>query len=100
MSDEHTPAAPQVQKKGALEVAIRTYVEEAGLANIAALADLAGLSTSAVYATFQPATTRAPKIQTLLALAQVMGKPLHELLYFVLPDAPGADVTWVPRSGE
>lgn len=69
-----------------------------GINEVTAWADLHGIPRSTFYALVRGRTNREgklmlPSIDTLVTLAKALAVPTHELLYLLVPDAPGAPDT-------
>lgn len=69
------------------------YMRQHSLKTMSAFADHSGISRTKVYELLRPTQEFNPSVQTLLSLARTLGKPTHELLYLLVPDAPGAPQT-------
>ena len=79
-------------------------MEELDLKNYQEFADRFSIGRSTMYELLRGRSrTRGayvyPNAQTMIALAGALQRPLHEIIYYILPDAPGADL-FVPGSAD
>lgn len=65
-------------------------------------ADRHGLGRSTLYDLVRGPveSSKGPSTSTLVSLARALGRPTHEILYLLNPDAPGADVVQRTRDLE
>ena len=78
--------------RGALNVLITEHMRRHEIKDAGQFAEKAGLSRSTVYGVIrgQVGPDTYPSLVTLIRLAEVLDRPTHELLYLLVPDAPGA----------
>jgi repressor LexA len=89
--------------RGPLHMLIARRMAELRIRNLQQFADRFGIGRSTLYDLVRgrsPShkTWGKPSLDTLVLLASALDKPLHELVYLIEPEAPGADVTWVPAT--
>lgn len=89
----------QVQEaRSRLAELIRSKMKTEGLDSISEFADKHGIGRSTLYELVRGRTrTRGawvhPSLTTAIALAKALDRPLHEIIYLLEPDAPGAETT-------
>src|SRR5690625_3352740 len=94
---QNSTTRSEVQMKRArLKELIELRMQQLGIDSYQDFADHFGIGRSTLYELLRGRTrTRGalvlPRAETMIALARALDKPLHEVLYDLLPDAPGAD---------
>ena len=102
MKTSHPSRSEVIEARGPLNRLIGRRMRELGIKNIEEFARHAGVSRSNLYELIRgrspsaPSAWKTPSLDTLIPLAKALDKPLHEIIYIVVPDAPGAEVM---RSG-
>jgi len=82
------------RQRGPLNGLIADQMRKRDLRNVDEFATYAGLSKAAVYNVLNGRMSNGkvvkPQLETLERLAQALDRPLHDLVYMISPDAPGA----------
>lgn len=89
-------AKQQVRRiRGPLNGLVADRMRQLGIPNVTGFAQHAGLSDTAMYDVLGGRIINGvvimPKWDTITKLAAALGKPTHEILYILDPEAPGAD---------
>lgn len=87
----------EIQKqRGPLNALVAERMRTLNIQNVVGFAEYAGISDSAMYDLLNGRVVNGqvimPKWQLITKLAQALGKPTHELLYILDPEAPGAEM--------
>lgn len=82
------------RQRGPLNALVAERMRALNIQNVVGFAEYAGISDSAMYDLLNGRVVNGqvimPKWQLVTKLAQALGKPTHELLYILDPEAPGA----------
>lgn len=84
------------EKRARLKELIDERMKELGFLRYEEFADHYGIGRSTIYELLRGRTRSRgayvlPRSQTMILLAVALDKPLHEIVYLLLPDAPGAE---------
>ncbi len=83
--------------RGPFNALIVRAMRRDGIKEITKWADYWGIGRTTLYALLRGREAKSgkwmkPSIDTLVLLSKALGKPLHELVYIIEPDAPGAEL--------
>ena len=91
--------------RGPFNALIVRAMRRDGIKEITKWADHWGIGRTTLYALLRGREAKSgkwmkPSIDTLVLLSKALGKPLHELVYIIEPDAPGAELVRAQRPAE